>query len=128
MVSLQGRDLRFFVETLRACLVQTYLCLEFHMSFQVRSVREVVKMSLLLFLYTVSRDRSTHRVYVWRKLKLLNAHLLHDSVWALPKTAENLERFQHIAADIDRLGGNSLLWEAQLATTDQEEALYRLLR
>lgn len=97
------------------------------MSSQVKSVLEVVEMSLLLLLYKVPRDRSTHRVYVWRKLKLLNAHLLHDSVWALPKTAENLERLQHIVADIDRLGGNSLLWEAQLATTGQEETLYRLL-
>ena len=85
-------------------------------------------MSLLLLLYKVPTDRSSHRVYVWRKLKHLQAHLLHDSVWVLPKTEENLEQLEQIAAAITRCGGNALLWEAHLAIEEQNETLIQMLQ
>ena len=85
-------------------------------------------MSLLLLLYKVPTDRSSHRVYVWRKLKQLQARLLHDSVWILPKTTENLEQLQQIATAVTRCGGTALLWEARLATEEQNETLIQMLQ
>lgn len=83
--------------------------------------------SWLLFLYKVPHEPSSHRVYVWRKLKRLGALLLHDSAWALPMTPRSLEQFQRLAVEIARLGGDSLLWEARLAVSRQDEALVRAL-
>ena len=41
-------------------------------------VLEVAELSLLLLLYKVPTDRSSYRVYVWRKLKHMKARLLHE--------------------------------------------------
>ena len=83
--------------------------------------------SWLLFLYKVPHEPSSHRVYVWRKLKRIGALLLHDSVWALPVSSSSLAQFQELAGEIYKLGGDSLLWEARLAVGKQDEALVRAL-
>ena len=83
--------------------------------------------SWLLFLYKVPHQPSSHRVYVWRKLKRLGAVLLHDSVWALPMSSRSLAQFQELAAEIATLGGDSLLWEARLAVGIQDEVLVQAL-
>jgi len=83
--------------------------------------------SWLLFLYKVPHEPSSHRVYVWRKLRRLGALLLHDAAWALPMTPRSLEQFQVLAAEIARLGGDSLLWESHLAISRQDEGLVRAL-
>nr|HET6902414.1 Chromate resistance protein ChrB [Ktedonobacteraceae bacterium] len=91
-------------------------------------VLEVAELSLLLLLYKVPTERSSYRVYVWRKLKHMKARLLHDSVWVLPMTPENLDQLQQIAVDVGRFGGNALVWEAELATAGQDEILTRMLQ
>ena len=83
--------------------------------------------SWLLFLYKVPHEPSSYRVYVWRKLKRIGALLLHDSAWALPMSSRSLAQFQELAVEIDKLGGDSLLWEARLAVGIQDEALVRAL-
>ena len=83
--------------------------------------------SWLLFLYKVPHEPSSHRVYVWRKLKRLGAVLLHDSAWVLPMAPRGQEQFQLLATEIARIGGDSLLWEARLAVGAQDEALERVL-
>jgi ChrB-like protein len=83
--------------------------------------------SWLLFLYKVPHEPSSHRVYVWRKLKRFGALLLHDSAWALPMSSRSLAQFQELAEEISKLGGDSLLWEARLAVGKQDEALVRAL-
>jgi len=83
--------------------------------------------SWLLFLYKVPHEPSSHRVYVWRKLKRYEALLLHDAVWALPVSSRSLAQFQELAEEISKLGGDSLLWEARLAVGKQDESLTRAL-
>ena len=83
--------------------------------------------SWLLFLYKVPHEPSSHRVYVWRKLKRFGALLLHDSAWALPMSSRSLAQFQELAEEISKLGGDSLLWEARLAVGKQDESLIRAL-
>ena len=58
----------------------------------------------------------------------MKSHLLHDSVWLLPKTPENLVQLQQIAVDVARFGGDALVWEAKLATAGQDEILNRMLQ
>jgi hypothetical protein len=83
--------------------------------------------SWLLFLYGVPHEPSSHRVYVWRKLKRYEALLLHDAVWALPVSPRSLAQFQELAEEISKLGGDSLLWEAHLAIGKHDESLIRAL-
>lgn len=79
--------------------------------------------SWLLFLYKVPHEPSTHRVYVWRKLKRFGAVMLHDSAWILPQAPSHLEQLRKLAKEIVDMGGDSLLWEAHLADGNQEETL-----
>jgi hypothetical protein len=88
------------------------------------STEASVLQSWLLFLYKVPHQPSSHRVYVWRKLKHLGAVLLHDSVWALPMSSRRLAQLQELAAEIANLGGDSLLWEARLAVGTRDKRLY----
>ena len=82
----------------------------------------------LLLLYKVPREPSSRRVYIWRKLKRLGATLIHGAVWVLPKSPEALEQFQLLADEIREFGGNVLLWEAHLATDEQDETLVQALQ
>jgi hypothetical protein len=83
--------------------------------------------SWLLFLYKVPHEPSTHRIYVWRKLKKFGAIRLYDAAWILPMTAHSLKQFQWLKARVKNLGGDSLVWEAHLAVSGQEEMLRRVL-
>ncbi|MGQ0604849.1 MAG: Chromate resistance protein ChrB, partial [Anaerolineales bacterium] len=78
--------------------------------------------SWLLLSFTIPSKPSAPRLYIWRKLKRLGALLLHNAVWALPANARTREQLQWLAAEIDELGGEAMLWEAQ---TGRDEALRR---
>ena len=77
----------------------------------------------LLLIYKVSPEPTARRVYVWRKLKRLGAILLHDSVWVLPPTPYTREQLQWLAAEIGEMEGEAMLWEATLASPEQDTAL-----
>jgi hypothetical protein len=79
----------------------------------------------LLLHYKIPSDPSALRVYVWRKLKRLGALLYHDAVWVLPDTPREREQFQWLAAEIDEMGGQAALWEAQPILGEAEEQLIR---
>jgi DNA-binding transcriptional regulator PaaX len=81
--------------------------------------------SWLLLIYKVSPEPTSRRVFVWRKLKRLGAILLHDSVWVLPPTPHTREQLQWLAAEIVEMSGEALLWEAQAASSEQDETLER---
>jgi len=79
--------------------------------------------SWLIFLYKVPHEPSTNRVYIWRRLKRLGAIMLQDAAWALPMMSTNLEQLQKLASEVGELGGESLLWVAQLAIGEQDKTL-----
>jgi DNA-binding transcriptional regulator PaaX len=79
--------------------------------------------SWVLLVYKVPREPTALRAGVWRKLKKLGALLLHDAVWVLPTTAWTREQMQWLAVEITELGGEAMLWEAQMMLNGQNEAL-----
>jgi hypothetical protein len=85
----------------------------------------VDKRSWLLLIYKVPPDPTARRVYVWRKLKRLGAILLHDAVWVLPPTAYTREQLQWLTTEIVEMNGEALVWEAQLMSAEQDEALVK---
>lgn len=79
--------------------------------------------SWLLLVYKVPSEPSARRVYVWRKLKRLGAILLHDAVWVLPANSRTRENLQWLAAEINEMEGEALLWESHLSLSRQDEGL-----
>ena len=77
----------------------------------------------VLLHYKLPAEPSALRVYVWRKLKRLGAILLYDAVWVLPQTPRTQEHFQWLAAEIVEMGGDALLWHAQLVSVASEHDL-----
>ena len=82
-----------------------------------------MSLSWLLLVYKVPSEPSARRVYVWRKLKRLGAVLLHDAVWVLPANARTRENMQWLAAEINEMEGEALLWESHLSLSGQDEKL-----
>jgi hypothetical protein len=76
----------------------------------------------VLIHYKVPTEPTSLRVYIWRKLKRLGAILCFDAVWALPSTPRTQEQFQWLAAEVTEMGGDALLWQAQLLSRAQEES------
>ncbi|MEK7467019.1 MAG: Chromate resistance protein ChrB [Planctomycetota bacterium] len=82
----------------------------------------------LLLSYSIPREPSATRVYVWRKLRGLAAHAVQDAVWLLPATERNREKFQWLASEIDEMGGQAALWQARSLTSRQDAALLKRFR
>src|SRR5215203_2803511 len=80
----------------------------------------------LLLVYSVPREPSASRVYVWRKLNRLGAIMLQDAVWVLPATPQTREQFQWLAGEIEELHGTVSVWESQSVFERGEAALVRL--
>lgn len=82
-------------------------------------------MPWLMLVYKIPREPTAARVSVWRKLKRLGAHLLHDAVWVLPETPRTREQFQWLTAEIVELGGEATLLHGQPLGAKQEAGLVR---
>jgi hypothetical protein len=77
----------------------------------------------MVLVYKIPREPTAGRVYVWRKLKRLDALLLHDAVWLLPDTPWTREQFQWLAVEIRDLGGEAIVWESRMVLPGQDETL-----
>jgi hypothetical protein len=85
-------------------------------------------LSWVLLLYTLPREPSAPRVAAWRKLKKLNALLLHDAVWVLPARPPLIEHFRWLAAEIGEAGGDAHVWIAEQGLPGQDDALVALFQ
>jgi hypothetical protein len=79
----------------------------------------------LLLHFQLPGPSSAGRVYIWRKLKRLRAVLLQSAVWVLPDTPRTAEHFQWLAAEVQELRGEALLWRSNLVLGIQEPDLIR---
>ena len=77
----------------------------------------------LLLTYRIPREPTAGRVFVWRKLKLLGAIAIQDAVWVLPRSKRTEEQFQWLATEINELGGEAVIWEAEHLASDDAEKL-----
>ena len=49
--------------------------------------------------------------------------MFQDTVWVLPCTARTQEQFQWLAAEIEEIGGEAMLWEARPALLGKDDTL-----
>ncbi|MBI2525384.1 MAG: chromate resistance protein [Candidatus Rokubacteria bacterium] len=74
----------------------------------------------LLLMLSLPPHPSSVRVRMWRKLRALGAVALRPSAYLLPVSAEGLERFQWLAQEVQKAGG-----EATLLRVDRIENMPR---
>src|SRR5260370_41851761 len=64
--------------------------------------------SWLMLMVSLPPNPSSLRVRVWRKLRTLGAVALRPSVYLLPPTPDNFERFQWLGQEVVKDGGEAL--------------------
>jgi hypothetical protein len=74
----------------------------------------------LILMVGLPPNPSSTRVRVWRKLRTLGAVPLRNSVYLLPSTPDNFERFQWLSQEVQKAGG-----EATLLSVEQIENMKR---
>ena len=74
--------------------------------------------SWLMLMISLPPNPSSLRVRVWRKLRTLGAVALRPSVYLLPPTPDNFERFQWLGQEVVKDGG-----EATFLSVDQIESM-----
>jgi hypothetical protein len=77
----------------------------------------------LIFAYSLPSSPSTKRVQVWRRLRRLGATALHDSMYVVPATARTREQLQWLLAEVEEIGGEASLWEAEPLPPSRGESL-----
>src|SRR5688572_11088481 len=77
----------------------------------------------LLLHYTLPANPSARRVYIWRKLKRVDAILLNESVWILPDTPRTAEQFQWLAVEIQEMDGQAYVWRSNSFFEAQDDSL-----
>ena len=77
----------------------------------------------LLLHYRLPSTPTALRVAAWRKLKRMDAVLVHDCIWVLPATPQARERFGRLAAEILAHGHEAIVWEATFALPGQEHQM-----
>ncbi|HWP68107.1 MAG TPA: Chromate resistance protein ChrB, partial [Rectinemataceae bacterium] len=70
-------------------------------------VRGMDASSWLLFIYQLPASPSTHRAYVWRKLKSLGALYLQNSICLLPVEASIEKKLVELRSEIAGRGGEA---------------------
>lgn len=75
----------------------------------------------LLFIYQLPASPSTHRAYVWRKLKLLGALYLQNSICLLPQTETIEGKLDELRLEIESRGGESGLLHIELSEVHEQE-------
>jgi hypothetical protein len=80
----------------------------------------------LLLVLTLPSKSASARVDIWRKLKRYGALSLRTSGHVLPNTAENLERFEWIAAEIRKHRGQASIAQVQSFDDLPHERLVQL--
>ena len=78
----------------------------------------------LVLAHQVPVTPSKKRVYVWRKLKEMGATYFRQGVAMLPKTPNNMIRFQLLADKVEDMGGEATIAELRfLNPRDEQNAI-----
>jgi len=77
----------------------------------------------LLFYYQVPASPSTHRAYVWRKLKALGALYLQNSICILPAKEEFSSRLKELKDELIARGGEASLLGIELVEKAEDESI-----
>jgi uncharacterized protein Usg len=76
-------------------------------------------LSWLIFAYQVPASPSTHRAYVWRKLKAIGALYLQNSFCILPDLPQLQEFLKQLRDEIENRGGSSTILHVSILKEEE---------
>jgi hypothetical protein len=79
------------------------------------------KSSWLLLTYKVPAEPTKIRVGIWRRIRGLGAVYIQNSICVLPTTADHQRQLRMVQSDIERAGGEAVIFETLALDTKQEE-------
>lgn len=82
---------------------------------------QIEKSSWLMLTYKVPPEPSKVRVAIWRRIRSLGAVYLQNSICVLPTSSEHQRRFRMVQSDIERGGGEAMIFETLALDPKQEE-------
>lgn len=74
----------------------------------------------LLLTYKVPPEPSKARVAIWRRIRSLGAVYIQNGICVLPETIEHQRQFRMVQADIERAGGEAVIFKTAALDTKQE--------
>ena len=77
--------------------------------------------SWLLLTYKVPPEPTRVRVAIWRRLRGLGSVYIQNSVCVLPNTSEHQRQLRIVQSDIQRAGGEAVIFETAALDAKQEE-------
>src|SRR3972149_5640327 len=80
----------------------------------------------LLLILSLPPQPSSIRVRVWRRLQAQGAVALKNSVYLLPFTSENYERFQWLTQEVAKSGGEATLLKVDRIENMRADEVIRL--
>lgn len=75
----------------------------------------------LLLTYKVPAEPSKVRVSIWRRIRGLGAVYIQNSICVLPMTSEHQRQLRMVQGDIQRAGGDAVLFQTLALDSKQEE-------
>lgn len=75
----------------------------------------------LLLTYKVPAEPSKFRVAIWRRIRSLGAVYMQNSICVLPTSTEHQRQLRMVQADIERAGGEAVIFETLTLDLKQEE-------
>src|ERR1043166_1656425 len=79
------------------------------------------KASWLLLIYKVPVEPTKVRVGIWRRIRSFGAVYLQNSICVLPSTKEHQRKLQIMQSEIERTGGEAVVFETLGLASKQEE-------
>lgn len=79
--------------------------------------------SWLLLTYKIPPEPSKVRVAIWRRIRSLGAVYIQSGLCVLPSTTEHQRQFRMAQGDIERAGGEAIIFETSALDARQEELL-----
>jgi hypothetical protein len=77
--------------------------------------------SWLLLTYKVPPEPSKLRVAIWRRVRGLGAVYLQNGICVLPTTTDHARQFRIVQSEIERAGGEAVIFETAALDAKQEE-------
>lgn len=77
--------------------------------------------SWLLLTYKVPPEPSKFRVAIWRRIRSLGAVYIQNGICVLPKTTEHQRQLRMVQSDIERAGGEAVIFETAALDAKQED-------
>ncbi|WP_324423391.1 Chromate resistance protein ChrB [Ottowia sp.] len=75
----------------------------------------------LLLTYKVPSEPSKVRVAIWRRIRSLGAVYIQNSICVLPASTEHQRQFRMVQSEIERGGGEAVIFETLALDPKQEE-------